>query len=148
MQWGIDLVGPMPTGKGGCRFVAVAIDYFTKWAEAEALATITTGNKRNFLWKSIICRYGILHAFVTDNGKQFYCEPFQKWCTELHIHNYFSSPRHPQANGQVEATNKTLMKTLKKKLDDKKELGWSIFQKSYGPTEQQFKCPQEKPLSP
>jgi hypothetical protein len=52
-QWGVDLVGPMPMGKGGCRFVSV--DYFTKWEEAEALATIKTGNIRNFLWKFVIC---------------------------------------------------------------------------------------------
>jgi transposase InsO family protein len=60
------------------------------------------------------------HTFVTDNEKQFDCEPFRKWCAELHIRNYFSSPGHPQANGQVEATNKTIFKILKKKLGDKK----------------------------
>jgi transposase InsO family protein len=61
------------------------------------------------------------HTFVTDNEKQFDCEPFRKWCAELYIRNYFSSPRHPQANGQVEATNKTIFKILKKKLGHKKE---------------------------
>ena len=119
-QWGVDLVGPLPTGKGGCRFIVVAVDYFTKWAEVEALATITTGNVQSFLWKSIVCRYGIPHAFVTDNGKQFDCEPFRKWCAKLRIRNYYSSPGHPQANGLVEATNKTLMNTLKKKLESRK----------------------------
>jgi hypothetical protein len=34
--------------------------------------------------------------------------------------NYFSSPGHPQANWQVEATNKTILKILKKKLGDRK----------------------------
>jgi ribonuclease HI len=119
-KWGVDIVGPLPQGRGSCKFLVVAVDYFTKWAEAEALATITTGNIKNFLWKSIICRYGIPYAFVTDNGKQFDCVPFRKWCADLHIRNFFSSPGHPQANGQVEATNKTLMRTLKKKLTDKK----------------------------
>jgi len=45
------------------------------------------------------------------------------WCAELKIQNYFSTVSHPQANGQVEATNKTLMKTLKKKLPCRKG-GW------------------------
>ena len=117
-QWGINQVGPMLMGKGGCRFMVVAVNYFTKWAKMEALATIMTGNLRNFLWKFIICWYGIPHAFVTNNRKQFDCELFQKWCAKLYM-NYFSSPGHPQANSQVEATNKTLMKTLKKKLDEK-----------------------------
>ena len=90
--------------------MVVAVDFFTKWVEVEALASITTGNIRNFLWKSIVCRYDIPHIFVTDNGKQFDRKPFWKWCVELHIRNYFSSLGHPQANGQVEAMNKTLMK--------------------------------------
>jgi hypothetical protein len=54
----------------------VVVDYFTKWAEVEAIATITTRNIRNFLWKSVVCHYGIPHAFVIGNGKQFHCEPF------------------------------------------------------------------------
>jgi ribonuclease HI len=119
-KWGVDIVEPMPPGKGGRKFLLVAVDYFTKWAEAEALATITTANVVKFLWTSIICRFGIPHAFVTDNGKQFDCEPFRKWCAELRIRNYYSTPIYPPANGQVEATNKTLLRTLKKKLGRKK----------------------------
>ncbi|KAK0592270.1 hypothetical protein LWI29_016138 [Acer saccharum] len=35
-MWGLDLIGPMPTGtKGGAKHAIVAVDYFTKWAEAE-----------------------------------------------------------------------------------------------------------------
>jgi hypothetical protein len=60
-------VGPLPIGKGGCKFLVVAVDYFTKWAEVEGFATITAGNVQNFLWKSIVCQYGIPHYFVTDN---------------------------------------------------------------------------------
>ena len=40
-QWGIDVVGPLPQGKGQVKFLLVAIDYFTKWVEVEALAIIT-----------------------------------------------------------------------------------------------------------
>jgi hypothetical protein len=87
------------------------------------LATITTGSMKNFLWKSVVCRYGIPQTLVIDNGTKFYFKPFRDWCTELHIRHYFSSVSHPQANRQVETTNKTLMKILKKKLPSKKG-GW------------------------
>jgi transposase InsO family protein len=119
-KWGVNIVGPMPPGKGKRRFLLVAVDYFTKWAKAEAFATITTDNVMKFLWSSVICRFGIPNAFVTDNGKQFDCGPFCKCCAELRIKNYYSTPIHPPANGQVEAMNKTLLKTLKKKLSRKK----------------------------
>ena len=51
VQWGIDIVGPLPIGKGQVRFLLVAIDYFTKWVEAEALATITEARIQNFIWR-------------------------------------------------------------------------------------------------
>lgn len=122
-KWGVDIVGPMPPGKGKRKFLLVVVDYFTKWSEAEALATITTANVIKFLWNSVICRFGIPYAFVTDNGKQFDCGPFR---AELRIRNYYSTPIYPPANGQVEATNKTLLKTLKKKLGKKKR-AWAEY---------------------
>ena len=40
-QWGLDILGPLPIRKGQCKFVVVVVDYFTKWAKSEPLATIT-----------------------------------------------------------------------------------------------------------
>jgi ribonuclease HI len=48
-QWGLDIMGPLPIGRHQLRFVVVAIDYFTKWVEAEPLATITERNIQNFV---------------------------------------------------------------------------------------------------
>ena len=53
-QWGLDILGPLPIGKGQCKFIIVAVDYFTKWAEAEPLATITEQKIRNFVWRAIV----------------------------------------------------------------------------------------------
>ena len=68
LQWVVDIVGPLPWGKWGIWFVVVVVDYFTKWAEVEALVNITTKCMERFIWKNIICRYGIPHAFVMENG--------------------------------------------------------------------------------
>ena len=46
---GIDIVGSFPKGKGQTKFTVVAIDYFTKWTEVEALTTITTLKIQNFV---------------------------------------------------------------------------------------------------
>ncbi|XP_059441920.1 uncharacterized protein LOC132174250 [Corylus avellana] len=48
-QWGVDIVRPLPRGKGGMRFAVVAVDYFTKWAEVEALVNITAKSIERFL---------------------------------------------------------------------------------------------------
>lgn len=45
---------------------------------------------------------------------------------------YFSSPDPPQANGQVEAVNKTIKYTLKRKVDASKGLGLMSYLKFYG----------------
>jgi transposase InsO family protein len=94
-------VGPLPTGKGRVKFAVVAVDYFTKSTEAEALTSITTKSVTRFLWKSVVTRIGISHAFITDKGRQFDCQPFREWCEKLGIQNFYSSPGHPQANGRV-----------------------------------------------
>ena len=62
-------MGPFPTVVRQLKFLIVGIDYFTKWVEAEALATITLKNVRNFVWRNIIYRYGIPRFLVLDNGK-------------------------------------------------------------------------------
>ncbi|XP_058092428.1 uncharacterized protein LOC131238850 [Magnolia sinica] len=102
-QWGIDIIDPLPTGKGQTKFAIVAVDYFTKWVEAEPLAKITKQKVTDFVWKNIICRFGIPHTIVSDNGKQFDNKQHQEMCKNLGIHNVYSSPRHHQENGQVEA---------------------------------------------
>ncbi|KAL0438987.1 UNVERIFIED_CONTAM: hypothetical protein Slati_2381700 [Sesamum latifolium] len=74
-QWGIDIVGPFPLAAGQRKFLLVAVDYFTKWVEAEPLARITEG---------------------------------EEWCQGLRIKQRFTTVAHPQANGQVEVTNRIL----------------------------------------
>ena len=81
--------------------------------EAKTLATITKKNVRNFVWKNIICRYGIPRVLVSDNGKQFDNDVFRDFCSQLGIKNHYSSPAHPQANGQVKVTNRSLIKIIK-----------------------------------
>ena len=58
-QWGINVIGPLPQAKGQVKFLLVIIDYFTKWVETEVLATITKARIQSFVWKNIICKFGI-----------------------------------------------------------------------------------------
>ena len=57
---------------------------------------------------------------VSNNGKQFDNSAFKNFCSELGIKNHYSSPAHPQANGQVEVTNRTLLKIIKTRLEGAK----------------------------
>ena len=127
------------------KFLVVGIDYFTKWVEAEPLATITEKSIRTFVWRNIICRYGIPRVLVSDNGKQFNNSAFRDFCSELGIKNYYSSPAHPQANEQVEVTNRTLLKIIKTRLEGAKVSGLTNYQAYYGHIGRQHGHPLERP---
>ena len=91
----IDIVGPLPQGKKQVKFLLVAIDYFTKWVEAEALATITEAKVQSLVWKNIVCKFGILRMIISDNGRKFDNQAFRSFCSRLGIKNHFSSLGHP-----------------------------------------------------
>nr|GEX99316.1 reverse transcriptase domain-containing protein [Tanacetum cinerariifolium] len=89
---GIDIAGPFPEGPGKVKFLIVAMDYFTKWIEAKAMATITSG--------------------------QFADNPFKDWCDKLNITQHFASVKHPQSNGLVERANRSLGEGIKARLGE------------------------------
>ena len=134
-QWGLDIMGPFPTAIRQLKFLVVGIDNFTKWVEVEALATIAEKNIQSFVWRNIICRYGIPRVLVFDNGKQFDNSALRDFCLELGIKNHYSSPVHPQANGQVEVTNRSLLKIIKTWLERAKTSGQMNFRAFCGHTE-------------
>nr|KYP56992.1 Gypsy retrotransposon integrase-like protein 1 [Cajanus cajan] len=119
-QWGMDILGLFPPAKGQLKFLLVAIDYFTKWIEACPLAKITIENVRKFTWKNIICRFGIPHALIIDNDRQFIAQEFKDFLRELGIKHLPTSVEHPQTNGQAEAANKVILRELKKRPRDAK----------------------------
>nr|GEW50014.1 reverse transcriptase domain-containing protein [Tanacetum cinerariifolium] len=74
---GIDRVGPFSERPGKVKFLIVAMDYFTKWIKTKAVATITSGQVKKFVWDNIVCRFGLPGEIVSDNGKQFSDNPFK-----------------------------------------------------------------------
>ncbi|XP_019434700.1 PREDICTED: uncharacterized protein K02A2.6-like [Lupinus angustifolius] len=106
---GYGLPGTIPPAAGQLKFLIVAIDYFTKWIEAEPLSSITTTNIRKFTWRNIITQIEIPTTIVNDNGTQFSDQKFGELLSSLHIKQHFTSVEHPQTNGQVEAANTVLL---------------------------------------
>ncbi|XP_016199340.1 uncharacterized protein K02A2.6-like [Arachis ipaensis] len=119
-QWEVDLLGPFPPGPGQVKYLIVAIDYYTKWVEAEPLASISSANCQKFMWRQVVTRFGIPESIISDNGTQFTDKKFKEFLSGLGIKQKFSSLEYPQSNGQVEAANKVILKGLKKRLEGKK----------------------------
>ncbi|GJV70845.1 reverse transcriptase domain-containing protein [Tanacetum coccineum] len=110
--------GPFPEGLGKVKFLIVAMDYFTKWIEAKAVATITGNQVKKFVWDNIVCRFGLPGEIISDNGKQFSDNPFKDWCEKLNIAQRFASVKHPQSNGLVERANRSLGEGIKARLGE------------------------------
>ncbi|XP_024011203.1 uncharacterized protein LOC112086481 [Eutrema salsugineum] len=121
MRWEVDIVGPLPRSRQK-RFMLIITDYFTKWVEAEYYAKIKATDVKNFVWKNIIFRHGLPYEIVTDNGPQFISDVFEDFCAKWKIRLSKSTPRYPQGNEQAEATNKTILDGIKKRLEDKQGL--------------------------
>ncbi|RVW64957.1 hypothetical protein CK203_041857 [Vitis vinifera] len=94
LRMGHGYSGTPPSSACPKKFLLVATDYFSKWVEAEAYASIKDKDVTNIA--------------------------FRNFCSELNIRNSYSTPRYPQSNGQAEATNKTLITALKKRLEQAK----------------------------
>jgi len=77
------------------KYEVVAIEYFTKWIEAESVTQITAYKIQHFVWKNVVCRFGIPKRLVSVNGTQFASQQLGKLCTELGIKQVFASVEHP-----------------------------------------------------
>jgi len=126
-MWAFDIVGPLEDTTGEIRrksFILTATEYFTKWVEAEAFPEIKASTVVKFIKRNIITRFGVPRDIVTDNGPQFVAQELQDMCCKYHINLHHSSPYYPQGNGQAEATNKTLIKIIKKTCNSSNYADW------------------------
>jgi len=82
------------------KYLMVAIEYFTKWIQAEPVAQITTHKIQHFVWKNIGCRFGVPKRLVSDNGTQFASQQLGKLCSEVGIKQVFASVEHPNRMGR------------------------------------------------
>jgi hypothetical protein len=113
-RWGLDLLGPLPPAQGNLKYVAVAVEYFSKWIEAKPLATITSVTVQKFFWQNIVCRFGVLKAITVDYGTQFDADAFKEFCEQIGTKIRFASVRHSKSNGLVERANEIIMTGIMK----------------------------------
>jgi hypothetical protein len=131
--WGLDFIGKIhpPPAKGHC-FVIVATDYFTKWTEAIPLKNMTHKEVIGFITEHIIHRFGIPQTLTTDQGTSFVAKEVRDFVNSYGIRLLNSSPYYAQAIGQVESSNKTLVKLIKKKIEDNSKRWHEVLSKLYG----------------
>jgi IS30 family transposase len=118
-SWTLDFVGQThPSSSKGHRFVLVTTDYFTKWTEAVPLKNMTHKEVIHFILEHTIHRFRIPQTLTTDQGSSFMSHQVCEFAESNKIKLLSSSPYYAHTNGQVEYSNKTLIKLIKKKIED------------------------------
>lgn len=59
-RWGLDIVESFPLASRGRKYLLVAVKYSTKWAKAKAVRNINKESIKQFIFRNIICCFGVL----------------------------------------------------------------------------------------
>ena len=97
-------MGPFPLSKKGNRYIVVAVDYVTKWAEAVALPVAGASEVADFFVHEILLRHGAPRSLTTDQGKCFVARMMQGILQMLQTNHRTTTAYHQQANGLVLGT--------------------------------------------
>ena len=116
-----DLVGPIPNGKGGYRYLLTCICMASKWPEAIPIKCMTANAVAQGMLE-IFSRTGVPLRLLFDEGSQFVGKVISKLCENLHVEGIQSTPYHPVGNGVVERMHSTLGAMLTKAA--KQGLNW------------------------
>jgi hypothetical protein len=103
----LDTAGPLPEIKASNIYILVAIDHYSKWCEAKAVADHGARTAAKFLEDEIICKYGVPRFVLTDNGGEWAAE-FDVMCRDYAIQHQRTAPQWPQCNVMAERMIQTI----------------------------------------
>lgn len=123
----VDCLGPVRESLKGNKHLMVAIDCFTRFAEAKPIDSICAQSFVDFLCE--FCgRYGTPKTILTDNASTFR-NTYVKELTEVFgIEHVTSTPHHSRGNAMVERALQTIQEKLAVITNDKENLpNWDIM---------------------
>ena len=113
-------MGPYPKSEKQNQYVIVVVDMLTKFVHAKATETQQSFVLVEFL-KEIFMYTGVPKTVQSDQGRNLLSEEFEEFLGSKNIEHRYSSPYHPETNGQMERTNRTLGQTIRKLCDEEPE---------------------------
>ncbi|GJR05637.1 reverse transcriptase domain-containing protein [Tanacetum coccineum] len=110
--WGLEFMGPFPDSRGN-KYILVAVDYMSKWVEAQALPTNDARVVVKIL-KGLFARFGVPKALIKDRGTHLCNSQLEKALQKYGVTHRISTAYHPQTNGQTEVTNRVIKRILER----------------------------------
>jgi hypothetical protein len=108
----LDIVGPLPLTENGMKYILTCQDNLSKYFIAIPLQNQTTEEVVDAFVKNILI-YGIPTEIVTDQGANFMGDIFKRICKLFKIEKICTTAYHPESNGALERTHKTLANYLR-----------------------------------
>lgn len=108
----IDAVGPLPEDSVGNKYILVAVDAFTRFAELVP-APDTSAQQAARALLHIFGRYGAPRFLRSDQGSQFTAGVIAEFCARVGTEQQLTVPYRPESNGIVERANSEVMKHLR-----------------------------------
>ena len=109
----LDIVGPLPETNRRNKYILTFQDLLTKYSKAIPLENQEANTVAKEFVTRIICEYGIPQRVLTDQGTNFLSQIFKNVCKLLKIDKIQTTAYHPQSNGALERSHRTLAEYLK-----------------------------------
>jgi hypothetical protein len=109
----LDIVGPLPMTESNMRYILTCQDNLSKYFMAIPLKSQTAEEVTSAFVKNIVLIYGIPTEIVTDQGSNFMSDVFKRICKLFKIEKICTTAYHPESNGALERTHKTLTNYLR-----------------------------------
>jgi len=113
----LDIVGPLITTEAGNTYILTMMDDLSKYSLAVPLENHTANNVARAFVEGFVCVHGLPETILTDQGTDFLSKIFAEVCKLLKINKINSSPYHPQTNGSLERSHRTLAEYLRHYVD-------------------------------
>ncbi|KAL4153711.1 hypothetical protein QTP88_001544 [Uroleucon formosanum] len=119
----IDVVGPLTRTLDGNAYILTMQCDLTKFSIATPMANKESNTVAYHFVTSFVCIHGMPQSLVSDQGTEFLSRVFTETCKLIGIKHSTTSPYHPQANGALERSRRTLGEYLRHYVDVDQKTG-------------------------
>lgn len=119
----VDHYGPIDKEQRVKQYLLVVIDSFTKFTKLYPTKTTSCNEVISHLMVHF-SNFSRPSVIISDRGTAFTSADFQTFCKDNDIHHICVATHSPQANGQVERTNRVLGPMISKLICNNDKLYW------------------------
>lgn len=113
----LDIVGPITTSYRNNSYILTIQDDLTKYSLALPIPKHDANTIAKEFVEKFVCFHGAPKCIVSDQGADFLSKVFSACCKLLKIEKFHTSAYHPQADGALERSHRTLAEYLRHYVD-------------------------------